>query len=123
MWSSSGRDNLSLLDKIIVQEVSKNNDNNYFVWMVKSLLTDRPAPIMLEILPIILLEFPKIFTYYSFVLILLFQNYSQKIHLYRNTSLKILESNPLCWLQSVNNVRYDCSIRVSECSIYLFIYN
>ena len=43
---------------------------------------NRPAPIMLEIVTYYFLEFPKIFTYYSFVLSLLFQNYSQKIHLY-----------------------------------------
>jgi len=40
----------------------------------------RPVPIMLKILPIILLRIFQIF--HSFVLNLLFQNNSQKIHLY-----------------------------------------
>ena len=39
----------------------------------------------------------------------------------RSTSFKIAESNevknPCCWLQILTEVRYDCSIRVAECSI------
>ena len=49
---------------------------------IQLLKGSRPAPIMLEILPIILLRISQIFTHYSFVLNLLFQNNSQKIHLY-----------------------------------------
>ena len=74
-----------------------------------------------KLLPIILLEFPGTFTYYSFVLSLIFQNYSQKIHLhYKLQSKKVMKLNPWCWLQTVNKVRYDCTIRVSERSIRVY---
>ena len=79
----------------------------------------RPVPIMLKIN----------FTYYSFKnfppIVLLCLAYYSKIILkrytcIRNTSLKILESNSWCWLQTVTNVRHDCSIRVSEHSIRVY---
>ena len=31
-----------------------------------------------------------------------------------------MKLNPYCWLQIVNKVRYDCSIRVSVCSIRVY---
>ena len=74
-----------------------------------------------KLLPIILLESPKIFIYYSFVLSLLFQNYSQKIHLLQaSKQQKVMKLNPWCWLQTLKEVRYDCSIGMSECSVRVY---
>ena len=64
-------------------------------------MTIRPAPIMLEILPIILLRISQNFTYYSFLLSLLFQNYI------RNTSFKIVESNEVKSLVLAANCKQD----------------
>jgi len=72
------------------------------------------------------------FTYYSFenfpkfcpIILLSLAYYSQVILRrytgFRSTSFKIAELNPLHWLQILNKVRYDCSIRVPECSIRVY---
>ena len=83
-----------------------------------------------KLLPIILLEFPRIFTY----IILLCLAYYSKIILRRytyikNTSFKIvgklMKLNPWCWLQlnTVNKVWYDCTIGVSKRSIRVSIFH
>jgi len=76
-----------------------------------------------KLLPIILLEFPKIFTYYSFMLSLLFQNIIlRRYTCVGNTSFKIVEVKSLVLAANFEKVkvRYDCSIGVSEHSIRVY---